>query len=431
MDTSPDPNVKRARKNRRSEARIRQRLRLAIEMGQEHPERWPERLGETTFSRPKSPLLWIHVPDDSAVFPYIALTERLRLECDDLHFLITTTRYTPSDQIRDHLPEYCHLQFLPYDDPPGVKRFLDHWHPECCLWGETVLNPVFIDQISARKIPLFMLDAHLPDEKQHKLRWFPKNTRKMLEKFVHIIAVDGRTSFNLRRLGVARERVEVLGRLEEAAPPLDYIQSDRDEMAEIFATRPVWLAANIQKSEEAMVMATHKDLLHRSHRLLLILVPDDLAHGAEIARDLEQADWLVCRRAAGQDPEPDTQVLIADLPFEMGLWLRLSPVAFLGCTIDPKCRPSFDPFRATTLGSAVLHGPNTGVFGAAYSRLHEAGAAIEISTEKALISELEMLLSPDKAAEMARAAWEVSTSGAEVSDRVCALVLNALDTRGN
>jgi len=430
MDTSPDPNVKRARRNRRSEARTRQRLQLAVEGGKEHPERWRERLGETAITRPHGPFLWIHVPRESAAFPYIALMERLRLENVDLRFLITTTRYTPNDLIRDQLPEYCQLQFLPYDDLPGVKRFLDHWRPDCCLWGETALKPAFIEQISARKIPIFMVDAHLPDEKQHRLRWFPRNTRRMLEKFEHIIAVDGRTAFNLRRLGGAREQIEVLGRLEEAAPALDFVQSDRDALADIFASRPIWLAAGITRNEDSMVLATHKQILHRLHRLLLILVPDDLTHGAKIAHDLEQADWLVCRRAAGQDAEPDTQILIADLPCELGLWLRLSPVTFLGGSMDANCGSSFDPFRATTLGSAVLHGPNTGGFKGAYDRLDKAGAAIEISDEAALTGELEMLLSPDKAAEMARAAWEVSTSGAQVSDRICTLVMNALDMRG-
>jgi 3-deoxy-D-manno-octulosonic-acid transferase len=39
------------------------------------------------------------------------------------------------------------------------------------------------------------------------------------------------------------------------------------------------------------------------------------------------------------------------------------------------------------------------------------------------------LLSPDRAAEMARRAWEITSAGSEVTDRVIELVAQSLDER--
>jgi 3-deoxy-D-manno-octulosonic-acid transferase len=39
------------------------------------------------------------------------------------------------------------------------------------------------------------------------------------------------------------------------------------------------------------------------------------------------------------------------------------------------------------------------------------------------------LLSPDRAAEMSRRAWEVTSQGAELTDRVLELLVTALDER--
>ncbi len=430
MDKAHGSEGKSTRKDRRAEVRVRQRLEHDLSAGQEHPLRWRERLGETSFPRPAGPLIWIHCRDDDAALGYLSLIHQMRHERDDLNYLITTSGFDPQEPLLTYLPDRCSHQFLPFEEGVGVEPFLDHWQPDCCLWLDSTLRNPVICSAAERGFPLFMADATLVDEKQNKLRWFAGSTRKSLGCFEHLLAVDGRSARNMKRQGVRDDRIEVLGHLQEGAPPLDCVQSDREAMAALLAARPIWLAAGITREEEQPVLHAQKQVSRRSHRLLLVLVPDDKARGPELATELEQAAWTVALRSAGQEPAPETQIYIADHEGEMGLWLRLSPLVFMGHTLGESDGNAGDPYQATALGSAVLHGPRYGVFARHYARLQKAGAARQVSGEKVLALELETLLAPDKVAEMARAAWEVSTSGAQATDRIIELVLAALDARG-
>ncbi len=420
----------RTMRGRRSAKRVHQTLVRALSAGHEHPEKWRERLGETTEARPLGPLIWFHAANEQAAADFPQLIDRMRLERDDVHFLVTIRLYDALNPLQSRLPDECIYQYLPYEEGPGMKAFLDHWQPDVCIWSDNNLAAVQIAAIAAQNVPLFYLEASMPDEKMYKLRWFPGETRKTLSCFEHVLAIDGRSERNLQQLGVQAEKIEAKGYLHEASPPLECAQSERDAMAELLSARPIWLAAGISREEEPAILSAHKAVSRRSHRLLLILAPSDPVHGPDLAKMLEDDGWLVALRSADQEPEPETQIYVADLEGEMGLWLRLSPVCFIGETLCGGGQTEQDPYQATSLGSAVLHGPNFSAYSANYSRLHAADAARLVENDKDLSRELESLLAPNIVAEMARAAWDVSTSGAEVSDRIQALIFDALTARG-
>ena len=417
-------------KIRRMKARARQRLEHELARGREHPARAGERLGECSVARPDGPVIWLHTGHEIAALDQIGLIERLRLERDELNFLVTTSEYDPRRPLATHLPKRCTHQYLPYEEGPGIDALLDHWQPDASLWVDPDLQLHVAEALGTHQIPGFWANASMPDEKSHKLRWFPGATRKALENFTHILATDGRSARNLRRLGVDQSRLEVLGFLQDGPPPLECIEAERETLAGLLATRPVWLAAHVSVSEEAVIINAHRHVSRRAHRYLLILMPADATRSSELVEMLEQDGWIVARRSAGQKPVEDTQIFIADAPHELGLMLRLAPIAFFGQTLEGSNGQPDDPFHAAALGSALLHGPETGAFGARFARLRSTGAARQVHTEKELTQELEHLLAPDKVAAMAQSAWEVATGGAEVTDRLCALVHDALDARG-
>ena len=127
-------------------------------------------------------------------------------------------------------------------------------------------------------------------------------------------------------------------------------------------------------------------------------------------------------------PSESAQILFADLPDETGLWYSLASVSFLGQSLDPAGRGQ-DPYEAAAHGSAVLYGPNVHGYLRSYSRLASAGAARMIADAEALATSVSRLTSPDQAARMAMAAWDVVTQGAESMDRIMVLVNDALDRR--
>jgi 3-deoxy-D-manno-octulosonic-acid transferase len=179
--------------------------------------------------------------------------------------------------------------------------------------------------------------------------------------------------------------------------------------------------------EEAAVIGAHREALRLSHRLVLILVPEDPVRAASLAAELEAREgWRVALRSADQEPDRETEVYIPDSAAEYGLWYRLAPVTFLGGSLlGEGCGRS--PMEPASLGSAVIFGPRPGRFGVAYGRLGAARAARAVASAADLQAGLNDLLSPDRAAKLAQAAWTVASEGVEVTSRVLDLIRQHLD----
>jgi 3-deoxy-D-manno-octulosonic-acid transferase len=109
----------------------------------------------------------------------------------------------------------------------------------------------------------------------------------------------------------------------------------------------------------------------------------------------------------------------------MGLWYRIAPAAFVGGSLAEV--GGHNPFEPALLGCAILHGPHVRNFADGYRRLQAAGAAVEVRDQRALAGALVEVLAPDRAAEMAAAAWDAVSEGAAVTDAVLEVVAGYLD----
>lgn len=409
-------------------ARAERRLDRGIAGGQEDPERGHERLGVTTLARPKGVLIWVHVGSEAEALGLPDLIDRLREDREDAAILITTARHGPDELLAVRLPSDVIVQYSPFPEGPGAAAFIAHWRPDLCIWADNRLDPVLIEATDSARIPMFLINARVPERPGG--RWLPGLRRALLKRFRHVLAGDTRAVTGLRALGVPENRIEATGFLQEGGAPLPCSQAERDGLAEVLAARPVWLAAGATRDEIPMVVEAHRLAMRRSHRLLLVILPERIEIGAGLAQDLEAEGWVVGLRSKDDDPEPAVEIFIADLPDEYGLWYRLAPISFMGGSLTGDGPGARNPYEAAALGSAVLYGPDMGLWRESYERLRDSGAARAVSDTESLARAVEFLLAPDKVADMAAAAWEVTTSGAEATDRIVALVRDVLDERG-
>ncbi len=411
----------------RGRSRAERWLQRETAAGREDHERGGERLGATSLPRPEGPLVWLHVGSEAESLGIPELIDRLREDRADLAFLITTARHGPDELLAARLPRDVALQYAPYGAGPGVEAFLEHWRPDVAVWADNRLEPVLIEATSRAGIEMFLIDARVPE--RPGWRWLPGLRRALLKRFSHVLAGDERAASGLKSLGVREDRIEAMGFLQEGTAPLPCSQAERDSIAEILAARPVWLAAGATQAEAPMIVDAHRQAMRRSHRLLLVLVPEPDQYGPDLAATLEADGWVVGLRSRDDEPEPEVEIFIADLGDELGLWYRLSPISLMGGSLMGESGAR-NPFEAAALGSAVLFGPHMGLWRESYERLRDAGAARAVADTGSLARAVEFLLAPDMVAEMAAAAWEVTTSGAEATDRIVGLVLDALDKRG-
>lgn len=398
----------------------KRRLDLRLSQGKEDPERIGERTGLTNQPRPSGLLVWFHAASVGESLSILELVKRLGDLRGDLNFLITTGTVTSANLLAERMPDRCLHQYVPLDVVGFVQAFLDHWQPDLAIWTESELWPALMVETRLRGISMLLINARISRATHDKWRWLPGAAKSLLDRFDFVLAQDDRTSRYLRRLGLPKTKLEVTGTLKEGSAALPHDEDERTRLTHILDTRPVWLAASTHEGEEEMAADAHRIAARSAQRLLLIIAPRHPDRGPEIAKMLCDAGWDIKVRSKGELPESDTQIYLADTLGEMGLWFRIAPVSFLGGSLAQI--GGHNPFEPAALGSAIIHGPHVFKVADIYEKLAEAGATQEVRTVPELAQAVGQLLSPDKAAEMAHAAWEVSSSGAEVTNRALDLL---------
>ncbi|MFV0492917.1 MAG: 3-deoxy-D-manno-octulosonic acid transferase [Pseudorhodobacter sp.] len=372
--------------------------------------------------RPRGLLVWLHAPSMESRAPMEGIARRLKEE-DGISSLLTYGAHIPAPAI----PMGGFIEPVPPDNTSMVREFLDHWHPDIAIFAEGELRPALLNETRSRNIPHILVEGRAPAFPAGRSGWWPGLMRSLLEEFSGIFTIDDNAARAFRRAGALRKCVKITGRLEYPARPLPYIEAERAELATLFSARPIWFAADLPEAEEALVIAAHRAALKLRHRLLLILAPREPARIDILTqRMMDDEGWAVARRMAEEDPDADHQVYVAEPGLEFGLWYRLAPITWLGGSLSAD-GAGRDPMEAAALGSALIHGPHAGAFGPALGRLAGAQATALATSAEDLADLLGELLSPDRSARQAKAAWDVVSEGAEATDEVLVMIRNLLD----
>lgn len=373
--------------------------------------------------RPEGKVIWAHAVDAARADTLVHLAGRLAQQRPGLHMVLTSSD-PASERRRSGKTVIC--QPLPEDQVTAAELFLGHWRPDICLWTGGDLKPAMLITAAKRAIPLYLVDADEDHLERPAWRWFPDMPRAVLGSFSEILARSEAAARLVRRFGAPERIVSVTGPFQEGAMTLPYKLADREELAVLLRSRPIWLAAMVQMAELETVLEAHRDVSRLAHRSLLILVPDDLSDSASIRERLDAQGWRYIAWSEGEVPSETTQIILADTRGEMGLWYRLAPISFMGSSLVAGQQGS-DPNEPAAHGSAILYGPNVGRYQRRYARFAESGAARIVRDTATLSAAVQRLIAPDQAATMAHAAWEVASKGAAVTDRILDMVLDRLD----
>ena len=400
------------------------KLSKRLEKGKEDPERLPERMGEASLPRPDGRLIWFHAASVGESLSVLEVIKRLGMHDNSLSFLLTTGTVTSAEILAARLPPNTIHQFIPLDLVPYVRRFLDHWRPDLAVWTESEFWPALITETADRGTPLLLLNARISEKSARRWHAIGGSAKALLQRFTAVQVQDDASAMHLRSLGLPRNRMAVTGTLKEGTPPPPCDEAELARLTESLAGRPLWGAASTHPGEDEIAGEAHHIAQKTRQRLLLILVPRHPERAPAI-RDLMAAQGhCVTLRSDCPRPGEECDVYIANTLGEMGLWYRLAPVSFVGGSLVPV--GGHNPYEPAALGSAILHGPHVHNFADIYDRLDSAGAAVTVTGTAELGAALADLLQPSRSAPMALAAWELSSAGADVTDKAMALILDHL-----
>lgn len=395
-----------------------------ITRGKGDPKLVGERQGIARNPRPKGEVVCFVVGSVNEAMSVVELIRKLHDEDSSLQFLIATTTDSASSAVTFRLPENTQTQLVPIDVAPFVDAFLDHWKPDLVVWTDRSLWPTLITTINRIGTPMILINGKMSLRRFKKWRYLAPTFRRLLSGFAAIHVQDEETREFLLRLRIPAQSVEVTGTLKEGSSALPHDEAERQKISESIGRRATWFAAHTQADEEEMVARAHREVLRRAPRTMLVVTPDDLDRGPEVAQAYRDIGWRTVLRSSGEPLNPDTEIYVADCPDELGLWYRIATISFLGGSFGSGS--GNNPLEPAALGTAILHGPDVENYRDTYQRLSDAGACRLVNNTDEMAKEVTRLLAPDEVAKMALAAWEVCSSGASVTDKALESVLDNL-----
>lgn len=352
----------------------------------EDPARVDERRGIAKLERPAGPLIWVHGASVGEVLAAATLIERLRAA--NMRVLLTSGTVTSAAIIAKRFPPDVIHQYIPYDAPRYVARFLDHWHPSLALFIESDLWPNLIMTAARRRLPMALINARMSQRSYPRWQKMSATIAALLGRFDLCLA---QSDLDAERFGALGARsVLVTGNLkfDVQAPP-----GDDAKLAPLKAAtqgRPILVASSTHPGEEEILLETHQALHHLFPSLLTIIVPRHAHRGEAIAAMIGAGGARTALRSRGVLPLATTDIYVADTMGELGLFYRLSPVVFMGGSLVP--HGGQNPIEPAKLGAAIVHGPHVFNFTDVYDAMDRAGGARLAASTEQLVKVLGQLL---------------------------------------
>ncbi|MCZ2158113.1 lipid IV(A) 3-deoxy-D-manno-octulosonic acid transferase [Bartonella sp. 220] len=391
-------------------------LFLRAVRGKEEWGRQKERLGKSHKIRPQSPLIWLHaasVGETLALFPLINYILSLKI-----NILLTTGTVTSSSLVKKQFNNRLIHQYAPLDLDLAVRHFISHWKPDLALVCESEIWPLRIKELAKMHIPQILVNAHMSERSFKAWQKRPVLAKHIFKHIDLAIGQNERDVTYYQALGV--KSVAFSGNLKADVLPLE----NQDLLAHYrnaIGNRPIWAAISTHEGEEEIAFEVHKILKNYLPDLLTIIVPRHPERLEDLMRKCDKRSLRFIRRSNNAVPDANTDILWGDTIGEMGLFLRLSKVSFIGKSL---CGDGgHNPLELALLRSAILTGPHVSNFQEMFDKFLTRDAAFMIQDAKQLAIQVYKLLTNEVLRqEMVDKAYEVATSMAGALERTLKLL---------
>lgn len=355
---------------------------------EEHPRR-RERYGHASVPRPPGPLVWFHaasVGETTAVLPLIR-----EVRSRDIGVVLTTGTVTSAAIVRERLNGSVIHQYVPLDLQPAVSRFLDHWQPDLAVIAESEIWPMTILELGARRMPQVLVNGRLSDRSFASWSKRPSLADALFENLSHVIAQSDLDAERFRALGARPVTVSGNLKVDTDAPPCD--EAALATYRRQSEGRRIWAAVSTFEGEEAMAATVHARL-SQGRNVLTVVVPRHPERADVVEQMLRSNGLSVARRTRRDQIDGATDVLLGDTIGEMGLYLNLAEIAFVGRSLAHQ--GGQNPLEPVAVGCAVIAGRNVQNFREVYQRLLKNGGVGIVKDEAGLCRAVEELMDDDK-----------------------------------
>jgi len=335
--------------------------------GKEDILRLNERFAKRLPPRRPGPLVWLHGASVGESRVLLELGRRLIAARPGVMLVFTSQTLTSARLMGKEIPESAIHAMAPVDTPMAARRFIQHWKPDLCIFAEGEIWPNLILEAGKAGARRALINARMTEGSAKGWARFKGLFRTLIGNFDVILAADTDTGARLERL--LGRAVRAPGNLKSAQSPPEANPVDLSRISASFVNgRRCFVAASTHPGEEELFL----DATERFIESALVIVPRHPERGDELADLLKARRLPFARRSKGDVPSPRDRVLLADTMGEMGLWLRLADVVYLGGghAADVGGHNPLEPVR---LRKPVLSGPSVFNFAGMFADLSARG----------------------------------------------------------
>lgn len=340
--------------------------------------------------------IWIHAASNGEAMSVKPVIDRLIV--DGKAILLTVNTDSARDLANKWPNPRLDVQLAPIDLPGVTRRVHKNWDISAHIAIESELWP---HRILSCPGPVLVLGGRLTPRSAKGWRRLETLARRTIAKVDYLSAQDPGSLERFVSFGLKPAAQGPVFDLKALYDPKD--EPPDAKLTSAFSRVDTWLAASTHDGEDAIVLAAHKAALVNRPNLRLILAPRHPKRADAIAQ-LVADHGLTCARRSRNDDPASGQVYLADTLGEMHLWYALAGATFVAGSLTD--RGGHTPYEPAYFGSALLHGPDTANFKAAYDRLTKANAATCVQDAESLTAALRDLADPQKQIDLGIAAQQ-------------------------
>lgn len=338
------------------------------------------RLGYSNEKCTNPRLIWLHAASLGEFNTLELLLPVLSRKFQNYDFLVTVSNrltFEKVKRLRLRSPA-LHADIAPLDFNCVLNRFFKRWKPTCLITIENEVYPNRNLKCSEENIPIVFVNARMSEKSFCSWQKDEAFARKVFQCIDFCFPQDQGSAVRFSELGVAPDRIKMLGNLKQFQEATEVTHPDADKLRAVFDPVFTLCAASTHKGEDQIILDAFS-IARRTHpNLKLILVPRHPKRAHEIKALSDQAGLSCAVRSEGALPMASNDIYLADTMGEMPLWYSSAAVTFVAGSLVPV--GGHTPFEPAAFGSAIIHGSQYSNFKAIYEELVSNKGSIQADT---------------------------------------------------
>lgn len=312
------------------------------------------------------PRFWVHAVSVGEVVAASSVVVALRRRFPDAWVLLTTVTETGMATARQRVPAANAFAFLPFDLAPFPRWAMERVRPDALILVETELWGNLMHAAKTHGAHIVLVNGRLSDATFARAQTpLGKPVYRWLLSHLDLCLMrSDMDAERLRQLGVAHDRVQVIGDVKLDQPQVGLSEGQkamlRSELG-LFREHLLWVAGSTHAGEEDAVLRAYRRLSPHLPALRLLLAPRHVERVGSVMATVQAHGLTPLRRSlCNGKPLRANEVIVLDTVGELAQLYGLAAVAFVGGSLIP--RGGHNLMEPLLHGVPVLFGPHVDNF---------------------------------------------------------------------